>query len=130
MSECTALRDGSAILCGGRTFASLECQVRFPEGCTKLAVRYADGDVASLYVARGDPKFDVATHITVASDGAHVWFLETEGPFLSQQWHEYAVQSGASRKAEPSEIERVREAVKRGEAVPYALGARSASGAR
>lgn len=129
LGSCTVRPDGAAILCGGETFASLECEDRFPDGCTRLALRYADGDVASLYVARGDPKFDAATHVTVASDGTHVWFLETEGPLLSQQWREYDVQSGALRDAASAEIDRVRAAVARGAAVPFDGAARRASGA-
>jgi hypothetical protein len=126
LESCTARADGAAILCGGETFASLECQDRFPDGCSRLAVRYADGDLASLYVARGDPKFDAATHVTLASDGTRVWFLETEGPFLSQRWREYDVQSGALSDARSAEIERVRAAVARGAAVPFdAAGVRS-----
>lgn len=125
---CAARSDGAAILCDGQVFASLECQVRFYVGCTKLILRYADGDVARLYEARGDPKFDKATRVAMASDGSRLWFLETEGPFAALQWHEYDVWSGALRDAPPEIAGQVEVAVGRGAAIPLARNLERAPG--
>jgi len=115
--KCTVRPDGKAILCGGETFASFDCQIRFHAGCTTLFLRYADGQVARLYEAQGDPKFDKAAHVTVASDGSRVWFLEIEGLSGARQWREYDVWSGVLKSMGSAEAGQVDAAIARGAAV-------------
>ena len=90
---CSVSADGSAISCGGRAYATLECTWAYG-GCTRLALRYADGDVARLYEASGDPRLDTAAQIMTAADGTRIWFLTLEGPQAARRWREYDVSRG------------------------------------
>lgn len=126
---CTVRADGSAILCGGRLVASLDCQVRSHEGCTNLVLRYADGDVARLFKARGDPKFDKAARVSVAPDGTRIWFLESEGLFQTQRWREYGVFTGVLKELRSEEVA-MAAGGERGGAVPLAKRLSSGASAR
>lgn len=90
--DCAVREDGAAILCGDRVFATLECS-RAGAGCSRLALRYADGDVAQLFAAR-DARYDSATRVATAPDGSRIWFLELEGGSAARRWHEYDVARG------------------------------------
>jgi hypothetical protein len=92
-APCSVRPDGAAIVCGGSVFATVECKAT-PHGCERLALHYADGEVAELYAAAPGANVDAATQVSTAADGSRIWFLAVEGPSAARRWREYDVRRG------------------------------------
>jgi hypothetical protein len=131
---CRASEGGRVIVCEGREVARVECRSERHEGfkCRNLAVRYADGEVASLHHAGpAEPApyppdkvdLEAAYGPVVARDGRTIWF-RTRTPRTEWRTHEYDVATGVLRDVDAG---RVRAAVDGGRALPLGAAAPDAA---